>query len=250
MQVKGLTFPIDNIGRPSYIPNIGIYDGRIMKLTRKLNFLLLVVIGSLRAASGVAACAPPPSFVDVPHPTLAAPKLLASHTEEIIVNQPLAVVLDTASRTDLKDAIHKSSSLPGVSGEYPLNDVPFGTPGARRLVCLTDGSTLEEQVLEQERNQTSSRFRYIVWNYTTKQARPIEYGIGEFRHTEMPGGRTHIVWTYSFKLKDHEFPGYLGALGRYLFRIGFLDRQYAAMMRGTLQAGKPAAEQQPSGATK
>jgi hypothetical protein len=39
-------------------------------------------------------------------------------------------------------------------------------------------------------------------------------------------------------------------LGRYLFRIGFLDRQYAAMMRGTLQAGKPAAEQQPSGATK
>jgi hypothetical protein len=64
------------------------------------------------------------------------------------------------------------------------------------------------------------------------------------------GGRTHVVWTYSFKLKDHEFPGYLGALGRYLFRIDFLDQQYAAMMRGTLRAGKQNAEQQPSGAAK
>jgi len=223
-----------------------------MKLTRKLNFLLLVVFGSLCAAFSVAAqsCAPPAGFIDMPHPALAATELLVSHTEEITVDQPLAVVLDNASRTDLKDAIHKSGSLPGVSGEHPLNDIPFGTPGARRLVCLSDGTTLEEQVLEQERNQTFSRFRYIVWNYGTKQARPIEYGIGEFRHTEMPGLRTHIVWTYSFKLKEHEFPGYLGALGRYLFRIGFLDRQYAAMMRGTLHAGKSTAEQQPSGAAK
>jgi hypothetical protein len=223
-----------------------------MTLMRRLNFLLLAGAGSLSAASGAAAqaCAPPPGFVDVPHPILRAPELLVSHTEEITVGQPLAVVLDAASRTDLKDAIHKSGSLPGVSGEYPLNDIPFAMPGARRLVCLSDGSTLEEQVLEQERNQTSSRFRYIVWNYSTRQARPIEYGIGEFRHAEMPGGRTHIVWTYSFKLKDHEFPGYLGALGRYLFRISFLDRQYAAMMRGTLQAGKQAAEQQPSGSAK
>jgi hypothetical protein len=221
-----------------------------MKLTQKLNFLLLVASGSLIATAGAAgqACAPPSGFVDVPHPALAATELLVSHTEEITVDQALSVVLD--SRTDLKDAIRKSGSLPGVSGEHPLNDIPFPTPGARRLVCLSDGSTLEEQVLEQERNQTFARFRYIVWNYSTRQARPIEYGIGEFRHTAMPGGRTHIVWTYSFKLKEHEFPGYLGALGRYLFRIGFLDRQYAAMMRSTLQAGKKRAELQPSGAAR
>jgi hypothetical protein len=221
-----------------------------MRSTRRSNSLLPVVIGSLVFASAAAAagegCVSPPGFVDIPHPTLAAPERLVSHTEEITVDQPLAAVLDAAARTDLKDAIHKSGSLPGVSGEHPLNDIPFGTPGARRLVCLSDGSTLEEQVLEQERSQTSSRFRYVVWNYSTKQARPIEYGIGEFRHTEMPGDRTHIVWTYSFKLKDHEFPGYLGSLGRYLFRIGFLDRQYADMMRSTLRAGK----QQTSGEAK
>jgi hypothetical protein len=207
-----------------------------MRPVPRLNFLLLLAIGSSSAIAQ--ACTPPAGFVDVPHPTLTAQQILVSHTEEITVDQPLAVVLDAASRTDLKDAIHKAGSLPGVSGEHPLNDIPFGTPGARRLVCLSDGSTLEEQVLEQERNPTSSRFRYVVWNYSTQQARPIEYGIGEFRHSELPGGHTHIVWTYSFKLKDHEFPGYLGAVGRYLFRIGFLDRQYAAMMRGTLHATK------------
>ena len=83
--------------------------------------------------------------------------------------------------------------------------------------------------------------------FTTKQARPIEYGVGEFHDSEIDAGHTHIVWTYSFTLKDHEFPGYLGALGRYLFRVGFLDRQYAAMMPGTLEASKAAAESEPAG---
>jgi hypothetical protein len=32
-------------------------------------------------------------------------------------------------------------------------------------------------------------------------------------------------------------------MGRYLFRVVFLDKQYAAMMRATLEAGKT--EQQP-----
>jgi hypothetical protein len=47
-------------------------------------------------------------------------------------------------------------------------------------------------------------------------------------------------------LKQDRFPGELGALGRYLFRIGFLDRQYAEMMRGTLTGIKTAAESQPT----
>jgi hypothetical protein len=82
---------------------------------------------------------------------------------------------------------------------------------------------------------------------TTRQARPIEYGVGEFRDSEIDGGHTHTVWTYSFKLKHHEYPGYLGALARYLFRVGFLNRQYAAMMRGTLQGSKATTENEPAG---
>ena len=64
----------------------------------------------------------------------------------------------------------------------------------------------------------------------------------ELFNWEIGGGHTHIVWTYSFKLKDHEFPGYLGGFGRYLFRVIFLDREYAALMRATLAAGKASAE--------
>jgi len=172
---------------------------------------------------------------------------LAAHTEEITVNRPLAVVLNSAAKTDIKDAIRKAGDLPGVTGHYALNQIPFGSAGARRLVCLSDGATLEEQVLEMQQTSGSSVFRYIVWNYTSKQARPIEYGLGEFHHTALDNMHTHVVWTYSFKLKDDEFPGYLGGLGRVLFRWGFLDRQYAAMMRATLDAGKVAAEQAPAG---
>jgi hypothetical protein len=221
-----------------------------MSLLRKMALVALNCLAWTGVAVSTSAqtCAPPSGFVDTPHPTTGVTaEQLVSHSEEITVDSSLAEVVSAASKTSLKDAIHKTSSLPGVTGDYPLGNIPFGTPGARRLVCLSDRSTLEEQVLELEQNKNFYRFRYIVWNYTSKAARPIEYGVGEFRDSQTDGGHTHIVWTYSFKLKDHEFPGYLGSLGRYLFRVGFLDRQYATMMRGALEAGKPSAERRPPG---
>jgi hypothetical protein len=214
-----------------------------MCLLRNTRFLLLAATAAMNTAAVAYAqtCTPPSEFIDVPHPAIAPAEQFVSHTEEITDEPPLDVVLSAVAKTSLKDGIRKAGSLPGVTGVFPLNAIPFGTPGARRLVCLSDGSTLEEQVLELEQTKTFYRFRYIVWNYTSKQARPIEYGVGEFRDAEINGVRTHIVWTYSFKLKENEFPGYLGTLGRYLFRVGFLERQYAAMMRATLTAGKTVA---------
>jgi hypothetical protein len=149
----------------------------------------------------------------------------------------------------LKDTFKKTGSLPTVSGEYQLTQSAFGTPGSRRLTCLTDGSTVEEEVLQSERDSDSRRFRYIVWRYTTEKARPIEYGIGDFHFSQLDGGRTHITWVYSFKLKEHNFPGNLGALGRFLFRKFFLDREYADLMRGVLNGYKSDAEQQAKSAT-
>lgn len=208
-----------------------------MRLGRKAGFVARVTMASISALASARAqaCAPPAGFVDKPRPIVGAAEQLVVHTEEITVGQPLAEVLKVNSQTNLKDAIHKAGALPGVTGTYPLGDIPFGTPGSRRLVCLSDGSTLQEQVLALEQGKNFYRYRYIVWNYTTKQARPIEYGVGEFRDSETDDGRTHIAWTYCFKLKDNEFPGCLGSFGRYLFRVGFLDRQYAAMMRATLR---------------
>jgi hypothetical protein len=197
-----------------------------------------VFAGRLPAQS----CVPPPGFVDTPAPAIAAPEQLAVHTEEVTIDRSLSVVLRALDRP-LKDTIEKTKALPGVSGDYMLTTGSFGAPGSRRLTCLTDGSTLEEQVLQRERNSNSFRFRYVVWHYTSSQARPIDYGVGDFLYTDVGSGRTHITWTYSFKLNEARFPGYLGGFGRYLFRVGFLDHQYAAMMRGTLDGTKRNAEQ-------
>jgi hypothetical protein len=180
-------------------------------------------------------CVPPSGFIDQPHPEIAPVKDLVSHTEEVIDPRSLQHVLDDTQNRSLKDAIKKGGSLPTVAGTYPLTEIEFGQPGARRLVCLTDGSTTEEQVLENERTETMARFRYVVWNYTTDKARPIRYGVGEFVRTQLEDGRTKVVWTYSFALNRSRFPGFLGGLGDYLFRVGFLERDYAEMMRSTLK---------------
>ena len=191
----------------------------------------VLLTGFARAES----CAPPPGFIDTPHPEIAPVKDLVSHTEEVVENHPLQFVIDQAEKKELKDAIRKSDALPGVAGTYPLTPDGFGEPGSRRLVCLTDGSTTEEQVLDNERTEIMTRFRYVVWNYTTDKARPIRYGVGEFVRTQLEDGRTHVVWTYSFALNRSRFPGFLGGLGDYLFRVGFLERDYAEMMRSTIK---------------
>jgi hypothetical protein len=207
-----------------------------MIFPKKTILLILATISPIvpSLSAGAQTCAPPPGFIDQQHPTVVAPSQLVAHTEEITVAQPLVQVLETNAKVSLKEGIHKAGALPGVTGEYSLGNIPFPNPGARRMVCLSDGSTLQEQSLEVEHTSTFYRFRYIVWHYTSSQARPIEYGVGEFRDSQTDAGHTHIAWTYSFKLKDNAFPGYLGALGRYIFKIYFLDRDYAAMMRATL----------------
>jgi hypothetical protein len=208
-----------------------------MNTLRISKFLLLLIAPSVAISSLAQTCAPSPGFVDTPHPAIASTEDLVSHTEEITIDGPLAAVLDGSSRP-LKDTIHKSDSLPGVSGVHMLTQGTFGAPGSRRLTCLTDGSTLEEEVLQREQTNNSFRFRYIVWNYTSETARPIVYGVGDFHDTDLGDGRTHVVWTYSFMLNRERFPGELGGFGRFLFRAGFLDRQYADMMRATLHGTK------------
>jgi hypothetical protein len=203
-----------------------------MNVLRISRFLLLAISTSVPVCAQV--CVPPAGFVDIPHPAIADATELVSHTEEIIIGRPLAKVLED-SKKPLKDTIRKADSLPGVSGEHMLTQGTFGEPGSRRLTCLTDGSTLEEEVLQREQTSNSYHFRYVVWNYTSAAARPILYGVGDFHHTDLGDGRTRVVWTYSFMLKRERFPGDLGCFGRYLFRVGFLDRQYADMMRATLK---------------
>lgn len=186
-------------------------------------------------------CAPPPGFQDLPHPSIASAEQLVSHTEEITIQRPFSIVSAVMSKP-LNKTISKSDSLPGVSGDYMLTKGSFGAPGSRRIVCLTDGTSTEEEPLERENAANNSHFRYIVWNYSTPKARPIAYGIGEFRTVQLDSHHTRIVWTYSFKLRDETYPGKLGAIGRWAFRVYFLDRDYAAMMKAVLGGYKVDAE--------
>jgi hypothetical protein len=216
---------------------------------RIMLFLIRMTLGACVLIAGTAwtdrasaqDCSAPPGFTDTPHPTIAPLEELVSHTEEITVDSPLTVVLRAVDKP-LSETIKSSTSLPGVTGSHMLTDGPFGAVGSRRLNCLSDGSVLVEQVLQTDRRNDRMRFRYVVWNYTSSKARPIVYGIGEFTFSAADDSHTHIRWTYSFQLNRHRFPGMLGSLGNYLFRISFLDRSYAAMMRSVLVSTKTDSE--------
>jgi len=216
----------------------------LVNLLRNAKHALLVVgcLTSFVAHASESSCAPPPGFVDSPHPLITADTNLVSHTEELDINRPLADVLSAANKP-LEKSINSSNSLPGVSGVHMLTQGEFGSPGSRRITCLSDASTLVEESLERETTSHSFKFRYIVWNYTSDKARAVDFGVGQFLYEARDAGRsTHVTWTYSFKLKTQHFPGNLGGLGRYLFRIFFLERDYAAMMRGVLAGYKADAE--------
>jgi hypothetical protein len=209
------------------------------------SIVLLVAISATEAPTASAqTCAPPPGFVDTPHPEIAPVEDLVSHTEEITIERPLAVLIELASRTPLAQAIDRSGGLPGVTGTHRLTEGKFG-PGTRRLVCLTDGSTVSEQVLVMEENPNSTRYRYVVWNYTSPAYPPINYAVAESVRTAVSDTRTHVRWTYSFQPDRQRYPGYLRGFSDALFRENFLNRQFAPKMRNSLANGKKRAEELP-----
>lgn len=198
-----------------------------------LGIVLLVAISAMEAPAALAqTCAPPPDFVDTPHPEIAPLEELISHTEEVTIARPLAAVLELNSKTPLR--ITRSGGLPGVTGIHRLNQGPFQA-GARRLVCFTDGSTASEEVLVWEQNPGVTRHRYMVWNYTSSVYGPVSYAIGEFVHSAVDATHTRVRWTYSFKLKPNADPG--------AFRETFMDRQWVPYMRNSMAGKKKRAEE-------
>lgn len=213
-----------------------------MRYTRTVGLIWMVAFWTAGAAwASTGGCAPPAGFKDTVHPAIAPADQLVSHTEEIVIDRPLPVVAEAMDKP-LKETIRQSKALPGVAGDFMLTKGEFGAPGSRHIVCLTDGGSVEEESLERGQSGNSAWFRYIVWNYQTPKARPIAYGVGSFRTVQIDPSHTRVTWTYSFRLKDDVFPGELGAVGEWFFRVGFLDRDYAAMMRGVLQGYKTGAE--------
>jgi hypothetical protein len=195
----------------------------------------LTLVGLLLGGQSLA-CEPPVGFVNPPRPDIAPLEELLSHTEQMDIARSLAA-MQGGSRP-LSEGIRPTRDLPGVSGTFNLTSGGFGTVGARRLVCLTDGSIAVEEVLQSEVHGESRRFRYVVWNYTNPKFRDVSYAVGEFIHTQPAPDKTHVDWTYRFALKKDRDPG--------LFRKSFLDTVFAEWMRSVLERGRSNAEAAPA----
>jgi len=188
-----------------------------------------LALGLLLAGQS-AACEPPSGFVNPPRPKIAPLDELLSHTEEKEIEQPLAAVMQAVNRPLRIDA---TKDLAGVSGTFRLSNGPYGSVGARRLVCNTDGSIAVEEVLLTESNGDGSRFRYVVWNYTSPKYRDVDYAVGEFVRTQPAPGKTLVIWTYRFALKSG-----LSSEENSRFKKIFLERELSLWMRTQLDRDK------------
>ena len=196
-----------------------------MRKHRRVETIALMV-ASLMSSVPASACEPPAGFVNPPRPDTAPLEELLRVTEEKIIDQPLATVLRAANRPLRIDA---TEDLAGVLGTFRLSQGPYGTVGARRLVCTTDGSFTVEEVLLAESSDTGSRFRYLVWNYTSPKFRDVAYAVGEFVRTQPSPDQTLVSWTYRFALKDG-----LSEEAQSRFQKDFLGRQFPKWMRKQL----------------
>ena len=192
--------------------------------------LTLTLLGVLLSSPGVA-CEPPAGFVNPPRPEVAPLDNLLSHTEVIEVARPLTA---PPANRPLQDAIRPTKDLAGVSGTFRLSDGPYGTVGARRLVCKTDGHFSVEEVLLTESTDGGTRFRYVVWHYTSPKFRDGDYAVGEIVRTAPSADKTRVDWTYRFSLKKGRDSAQ--------FRKSFLDSIFAEWMRSQLERGKTWAE--------
>ncbi len=187
--------------------------------------LALSLVGVLFSIQSLA-CEPPPGFVNPPRPDIAPLESLLSHTEVKEIDKPLADVMQAANRPLRIDA---TKDLAGVTGTFRLSNGPYGTVGARRLVCKTDGTTSVEEVLLTESNADGSRFRYVVWNYAGPKYRDVDYAVGEFVRTQPAPGKTLVSWTYRFALKSG-----VSSEEKSRFQKIFLEREIALWMRTQL----------------
>ena len=121
--------------------------------------------------------------------------------------------------------------LPGVDHTEALTPAAYPAVGSVRLIVLKDKNTAHEEVLECDERHVRS----LVTQYTSHEANPVAYTIGEFTF-EDAGPKTKVRWRYSVKLRDDVFPGWLGESGRDMFKTHFLDTTFAGYMDASVKA--------------
>lgn len=168
-------------------------------------------------------------------PSKAEIAIWPSQQVEFVIELPYEIVIPLIERAPLEQLIYRRTSIPFVVSTQNLNSVEFIAEGNIRKVNLSDNSSAFEGLYAKQISSDSFRFSYIVWNYTSTAAEPIDIAIGEFDYIRQSQGRTLVRWKYSFSLKPHKFPGSLGKLGHFIFTHTFLRRTYRKFMNGTAE---------------
>jgi hypothetical protein len=151
---------------------------------------------------------------------------------EVVINRNADEYFREFTHTPLKYFLPGTDKLAGVETTKSLTKNEFPEAGSVRRVILKNGETANEEVVELQ----TGYFRYKVTDYTTEQAKPLEYGVGEFRFIPVTENSFLLCWKYSFKLKEDKFPGNIGCIGRGIFKKIFVDSDWAEYMDSSINA--------------
>ncbi|MCA8895079.1 MAG: SRPBCC family protein [Parvularculaceae bacterium] len=116
----------------------------------------------------------------------------------ITVNAPIDRVFDAACGCDVPAIIKGHGALPGVL-KIEEHEAPWSEPGQKRLVWLTDGSSVREELIAFSKGRS---FAYRVTSFTGPFAALVSEGKGEWNFSATGPSATHIDWTYSFTPKS------------------------------------------------
>lgn len=117
----------------------------------------------------------------------------------VTIPRPRAEVYDFAvDNRSLARILGKVGPIPGISGAEFLEGGSL-VAGAHRRMSMTDGSVIDEEILEAER----PRVHRYLWR---RGPRPpfswmVRSGEGCWNFSEASGG-TEVQWTYTFELRS------------------------------------------------
>jgi uncharacterized protein YndB with AHSA1/START domain len=118
----------------------------------------------------------------------------------VIVDRPRAEVFDFAvANPTLPRVLAKLGPIPGVTGAEFIAGGSLAA-GAQRRVSMSDGSVIEEEVLEVERPRVH-RYRWL------RGLRPpfsllVRSGEACWTFSDASGGGTRVEWVYTFELRS------------------------------------------------
>lgn len=148
-------------------------------------------------------------------------------TRTIVLRVPPAEAFDFLAGADvLPKILTGHGPLPAVTGTSEQTG-PWHLPGSKRLIHLSDRTTVREEVLDARRGEY---FRYHVWDYTNPVfSRLVDHARGDFEF-RAEGAGTKVAWTYAFTARGRGRRPLLWLIVHLLWQ-GYMERCLAQAKR-------------------